>query len=88
MFASALVEAVNLFEELSLIICSPSSISKEIDWKTNSNISIVQNLKEINLKSINCVMADVFVSMNDKDSIEKNEFAQTLLCNIRFDEKN
>ena len=67
----SLVEAVNLFEELSLIICSPSSISKEIDWKTNSNISIVQNLKEINLKSINCVMAEVFFSINDKDSIEK-----------------
>ena len=67
----SLVEAVNLFEEIHLTICTPEVISREKKWPLNSNITILQNLNEVNLKSISCVMTDVFVSMNDKDSEEK-----------------
>lgn len=73
----SLVEAANLFEEINLIICSPSLISKEIEWQLNSNISIVQSLEKIDLKSIHCVMTDVFVSMNDKDSVEKRDLLKS-----------
>ncbi len=73
----SLVEAANLFEEINLIICSPSLISKEIEWQLNSNISIVHSLKKIDLKSIHCVMTDVFVSMNDKDSVEKRDLLKS-----------
>ena len=67
----SLVEAVNLIEELSLTICTPTSISLEKKWSLNSNISIVNDINDIDLSSINCVMTDVFISMNDKGGEEK-----------------
>lgn len=67
----SLVEAVNLIEELTLTICSPPAISVEIDWQLNSNISIVNDVESIDFKSVNCVMTDVFVSMNDDVNEQK-----------------
>ena len=67
----SLVEAVNLIKELSLTICTPTSISLEKKWSFNSNISIINDINDIDLSSINCVMTDVFISMNDKDGEEK-----------------
>ena len=67
----SLVEAANLIEELRLTICTPSSISACKDWILNPNISIVNEINDIELKSVNCVMTDVFVSMNDEDNLEK-----------------
>ena len=67
----SLVEAAKLIEELNLTICTPSFISNDNKWSLSSNINIIHNLNEIDLSSINCVMTDVFISMNDKDSSEK-----------------
>ena len=67
----SLVEATNLISDLSLIICTPSLISKSKDWPINSNISIVDNLDDVDTQSVNCVMTDVFVSMNDNENNEK-----------------
>ena len=67
----SLVEAVNLIEDLKLTICTPEIISNQKNWQFNSNISIVNDLQDLDLQSINCVMTDVFISMNDKDSREK-----------------
>ena len=67
----SLVEAANLIEEIRLTICSPEQISSPINWKMNSNIKIVSNLENVDLSQVNCVMTDVFISMNDKDSEEK-----------------
>ena len=67
----SLVEAANLIEEIKLTICSPEQISSKIDWKMNSNIEVVSSVESIDLGSVNCVMTDVFISMNDKDSDEK-----------------
>ncbi len=67
----SLVEAANLIEEIRLTICSPEQISSPINWKMNSNIEIVSNLESINLGQVNCVMTDVFISMNDEDSDDK-----------------
>ena len=67
----SLLEAANLIKELKLTICTHSLISEKISWDYNSNTSIVSNLDNINLKSVNCVMTDVFISMNDEDSDEK-----------------
>ena len=67
----SLVEAVNLIEDLKLTICTPEIISNQKKWQFNSNISIVNDLQEVDLQSINCVMTDVFISMNDKDNREK-----------------
>ena len=67
----SLVEAANLIEEIKLTICSPEQISSPIGWKMNSNIEIVSNLESVDLSQVNCVMTDVFISMNDEDSEEK-----------------
>ena len=67
----SLLEAANLIEDISLIICTPSSISIKKDWVMNSNISIVNNVDNVELHNVKCVMTDVFVSMNDQDSEEK-----------------
>tara|TARA_X000000368_G_scaffold416864_1_gene411774 strand:+ start:742 stop:1605 length:864 start_codon:yes stop_codon:yes gene_type:complete len=67
----SLVESVNLIKDLKLTICTPKSISDKLDWKLGSNISIVSELKNIDLPSVNCVMTDVFLSMNDKENDEK-----------------
>ena len=67
----SLVEAANLIDEIKLTICTPEQISSSINWKLNSNIEIVSNLESIDLSKVNCVMTDVFISMNDEDSDEK-----------------
>ena len=67
----SLVESVNLIDDLNLTICTPKSISEEKKWKLNSNINVVSEIKDIDLNSVNCVMTDVFISMNDDDDKEK-----------------
>ena len=67
----SLVEAVNLIKELKLTICTPLKISNKKNWQLNSNINIVNNLEDLNLKLFNCVMTDVFISMNDNENDEK-----------------
>ncbi len=67
----SLVEAVNLIEELSLTICTPINISRNKDWLLKSNITITDDIKNINLKSVHCVMTDVFISMNDQEDKQK-----------------
>ena len=67
----SLVEAANLIDQLNLTICTPEQIYSLINWKMNSNIKVVSNLNSIDLEKVNCVMTDVFISMNDDDSEEK-----------------
>lgn len=67
----SLVEAVNLIPELKLIVCTPKSISKKVNWSLGPNISITDNIFDINLNNIKCVMTDVFISMNDTEDTEK-----------------
>ena len=67
----SLVEAANLIDEIRLTICTPEQISSSINWKMNSNIEVVSNLVSIDLSQVNCVMTDVFISMNDEDSEDK-----------------
>ena len=67
----SLVEAANLIEEIKLTICTPEQISSSLNWKMNSNIEVVSNLERVDLSQVNCVMTDVFISMNDEDSEEK-----------------
>ena len=61
----SLVEAVNLIEDLKLTICTPAVISQINKWNLGQSISIVNSTDEVDLNSVNCVMTDVFISMND-----------------------
>ena len=67
----SLVEAANLIEEIKLTICAPEKIFFSVNWKMNSNIEVVSSLESVDLGKFNCVMTDVFISMNDEDSEEK-----------------
>lgn len=69
----SLVEAANIISDIKLTICSPYEISKKINWKINKNIHIVDKIENINLSEIQCVMTDVFISMNDENNKEKIE---------------
>ena len=70
----SLVEAVNLISSLKLTICCPESLSKSKEWKLNTNITILNDINEIQLKNFDCVMTDVFISMND--DVNKNKVSQ------------
>ena len=67
----SLVEAANLLDQISLTICTPEQISSSINWEMNSNIKVLTNVEKIDLGQVNCVMTDVFISMNDEESDEK-----------------
>ena len=67
----SLVEAVNLISKCRLTICTHKTISDQKQWVLNSNITITDKIKNIDISSINCVMTDVFISMNDEDSEDK-----------------
>lgn len=70
----SLIEAVNIIDELNLTICTPENYNLlSIKTLINKNINICHNLKEVNLESLNCVMTDVFTSMNDKKNKSKED---------------
>ena len=77
----SLVEAANLIEELKLTICSPKEISNDLTWSINQNINIVNEITDIDLSLIQCVMTDVFISMNDQDSESKVNLLKNYIVN-------
>ena len=77
----SLVEAANLIEEFKLTICSPREIFENLKWDTNKNINIVHKVSDIDLSSVQCVMTDVFISMNDKDNESKVKLLKNYTVN-------
>jgi len=77
----SLLEVANLIEEFKLTICSPREISENLKWNTNSNINIVNKLSDIDLSSIQCVMTDVFISMNDQENEAKVNLLKDYIVN-------
>ncbi len=67
----SLIEASNLIDEINLTICAPLEISNKIKWHMNNNIKIINDLNSLKYEDFNCVMTDVFISMNDKDDLNK-----------------
>jgi len=70
----SLVEAVNLFDSIKLNIFSDHSLIQNNKWNLSSNIKLYSDLNYEVISESNCIMTDVFVSMNDnlnKDKIEK-----------------
>jgi ornithine carbamoyltransferase len=77
----SLVEVANLIEEFKLTICSPKEISENLKWTTNNNINIVNKISDIDLSSIQCVMTDVFISMNDQENEAKVNLLKDYIVN-------
>ena len=77
----SLAEAANLIEEFKVTICSPKEISENLKWNTKNNINIVSKISDIDLSSIQCVMTDVFISMNDQDNESKVNLLKNYIVN-------
>ncbi len=82
----SLVEAVNLLPELNLTICTPKIIQSKMNWNFNNNISIVNNYN-FDLSQIDCVMTDVFISMNDSQNEEKINLLKYLIVDEKLMQK-
>ena len=67
----SLIESANLISELKLFIYTPSDFKNNLEIKLNQNINFIDNLSDIDLLKIRCVMTDVFISMNDKEDENK-----------------
>lgn len=61
----SLYELVKTINEINLFICSPKNIISSANWKELENIKIVDSLDKLKVGAIDCVMTDVFISMND-----------------------
>lgn len=48
-------------------------ISENLNWQFCSRVNIVENLNDIDLSKIDCVMTDVFISMNDSNDDYKED---------------
>ncbi len=71
----SLIEAVSKIKEIQLMISSSDEIidSKKNLFKDVDNIFVKNSIDYNFLKQTNCVMTDVFESMNDQKDIEKIE---------------
>lgn len=67
----SLIEAAKLISEIKLTICSPLSISSSVNIPLEPNINIISDLNNENLSQIDCVMTDVFISMNEENNDKK-----------------
>lgn len=66
-------EIIRIVEDINLTICCPESISSLKNWKLSNNIEIVNNISDLNLDKFDCIMTDVFISMNDANSAYKEK---------------
>lgn len=78
------IEASNLIDELKFTVCAPKLISSQKKWSYNSNISVINKIDEIDLNSVNCVMTDVFVSMNDNNDKKKESLLEPYCVNSKI----
>lgn len=67
----SLYEAAKLFPQINLNICAPIDIISKKKWEKFSNINFFSDLNEVSLSMIDCVMTDVFISMNDNPNDDK-----------------
>ena len=70
---SSLVEIAKLIDDLKLTICCPKSISSLTKWELKNNINIINDMSELKLNKFDCVMTDVFISMNDDERENKKK---------------
>ena len=81
----SLVELAAIFKELKLFICTHEKISNQFQWKLSNNTYIEHNLKNINMDTIDCVMTDVYISMNDgKESLNKEQLLKNYIVDIEL----
>lgn len=80
----SLIEATNLLNNLSLNIFSHSDITNNINWKLGSNIKIYNKIEKSVISNSDCIMTDVFVSMNDHNSDHKKNLLKDFQVNNKI----
>ena len=83
----SLVEMVNILKDLNLIILTPKEIEIKNRWSFSKNVSVLNDINNINLSDIDCVMTDVYISMNDLDNNEKSELLSSFQVNKKLIDK-
>ena len=77
----SLVEAINILGTIKLNIFSHSSLIKNINWKLGNNIFLFDSINKEKISNSNCIMTDVFLSMNDEDDEMKIELLKNFQVN-------
>ena len=77
----SLVEAVNLLDSIKLNIFSHSSLIIDINWKLGNNISLFDNINQEIIAKSDCIMTDVFLSMNDENEENKIDLLKQFQVN-------
>jgi len=77
----SLIEAANLLDEIKLNIFSHKTLLKNIKCKMNSNIFLYDKIENSLIKSSDCIMTDVFESMNDTENTKKSELLKSFQIN-------
>lgn len=83
----SLVEIVNLLKDLNLIILTPKEIETKNKWSFSKNVSVFNETRNFNLSEIDCVMTDVYISMNDLENNEKSELLSSFQVNKELIDK-
>ena len=77
----SLVEAVNILDTIKLNIFSHSSLIKDINWKLGNKISLFDNINQEIIAKSDCIMTDVFLSMNDENDENKIDLLKQFQVN-------
>ena len=77
----SLVEASNILGTIKLNIFSHSSLIKKINWKLGNNIFLFDYIDQEKISNSNCIMTDVFLSMNDEDDEMKIDLLKNFQVN-------
>lgn len=67
----SLFEACQKIEEISLNIFTPIELIKNCNWNLPSNVKFYEKINNDVIKNSDCIMTDVFLSMNDKSDLSK-----------------
>ena len=77
----SLVEATNILGTIKLNIFSHPSLIKNINWKLGNNIFLFDSINQEKISNSNCIMTDVFLSMNDADDEMKIDLLKNFQVN-------
>lgn len=77
----SLVEAANILDQIKLNIFSHKNMLNKINWKLNDRINLYDKIDKSVLKTSNCIMTDVFVSMNDNQQEDKGKLLSNFQIN-------
>ena len=83
----SLIQAAHFIKELKITVCSHKDFISNCSWKISDNVKFIDDLKNFDFGECDCVMTDVFISMNDKDNDKKIENLKSYQVNSAIMDK-